>query len=151
SDVVPFGVEGNKVYMDGSIIRDASIGSAQIGHAAITNAHIGNASINGAQIQHAAIGSAHIVNGSIDNAKIGQVIQSYNWDGYNGWMIDKNGNVYFGNGTFRGDIYANNGHFKGTVEATRFVGDIANSNIYADLGAVHSGFRPGQGQDHNIP
>ncbi|EAS4272109.1 DUF1983 domain-containing protein [Salmonella enterica] len=151
SDVVPFGVEGNKVYMDGSIIRDASIGSAQIGHAAITNAHIGNASINGAQIQHAAIGSAHIVNGSIDNAKIGQVIQSYNWDGYNGWMMDKNGNVYFGNGTFRGDIYANNGHFKGTIEATRFVGDIAVSNTYPDLQAAFSSTWPGIGQDHLIP
>ncbi|EEE0901484.1 DUF1983 domain-containing protein [Salmonella enterica subsp. enterica serovar Saintpaul] len=151
SDVVPFGVEGNKVYMDGSIIRDASIGSAQIGHAAITNAHIGNASINGAQIQHAAIGSAHIVNGSIDNAKIGQVIQSYNWDGYNGWMMDKNGNVYFGNGTFRGDIYANNGHFKGTIEATRFVGDIAVSNTYPDLQAALTGTWPGVGQDHMIP
>ncbi|EJK3221044.1 DUF1983 domain-containing protein [Salmonella enterica] len=151
SDVVPFGVEGNKVYMDGSIIRDASIGSAQIGHAAITNAHIGNASINGAQIQHAAIGSAHIVNGSIDNAKIGQVIQSYNWDGYNGWMMDKNGNVYFGNGTFRGDIYANNGHFKGTIEATRFVGDIAVSNTYPDIQAALTGTWPGVGQDHMIP
>lgn len=151
SDVVPFGVEGNKVYMDGSIIRNASIGTAQINDASITSAKIGHAAINSAHIQNAAIGSAHIVNGAIDNAKIGQVIQSYGWDGYNGWMIDKNGNVYFGNGTFRGDIYANNGHFKGTVEATRFVGDIANSNIYADLGAVHSGFRPGQGQDHNIP
>ncbi|EGS3198163.1 DUF1983 domain-containing protein [Salmonella enterica] len=151
SDVVPFGVEGNKVYMDGSIIRDASIGSAQIGHAAITNAHIGNAAINGAQIQHAAIGSAHIVNGSIDNAKIGQVIQSYNWDGYNGWMMDKNGNVYFGNGTFRGDIYANNGHFKGTIEATRFVGDIAVSNTYPDLQAAFSSTWPGIGQDHLIP
>ncbi|EJJ4258247.1 DUF1983 domain-containing protein [Salmonella enterica] len=151
SDVVPFGVEGNKVYMDGSIIRDASIGSAQIGHAAITNAHIGNASINGAQIQHAAIGSAHIVNGSIDNAKIGQVIQSYNWDGYNGWMMDKNGNVYFGNGTFRGDIYANNGHFKGTIEATRFVGDIAVSNTYPDLQAAWTPVWPGIGQDDRIP
>ncbi|EHI3273288.1 DUF1983 domain-containing protein [Salmonella enterica] len=151
SDVVPFGVEGNKVYMDGGIIRNASIGSAQIGHAAITNAHIGDASINGAKIQHASIGTGHIVDGSIDNAKIGQVIQSYNWDGYNGWMVDKNGNVYFGNGTFRGDIYANNGHFKGTVEATRFVGDIAVSNTYPNLQAVLSGIEPGQAQDHRIP
>ncbi|EBH6582607.1 DUF1983 domain-containing protein [Salmonella enterica] len=151
SDVVPFGVEGNKVYMDGAIIRNSSIGSAQIGHAAITNAHIGHAAINGAQIQEAAIGSAHIVNGSIDNAKIGQVIQSYNWDGYNGWMMDKNGNVYFGNGTFRGDIYANNGHFKGTIEATRFVGDIAVSNTYPDLQAAWTPVWPGIGQDDRIP
>lgn len=151
SDVVPFGVEGNKVYMDGAIIRNASIGTAQINDASITSAKIGHAAINSAHIQNAAIGSAHIVNGAIDNAKIGQVIQSYGWDGYNGWMIDKNGNVYFGNGTFRGDIYANNGHFKGTVEATRFVGDIANTNTYPDLQAVWSGIEPGQGQDHRIP
>ncbi|EKZ8847491.1 DUF1983 domain-containing protein [Salmonella enterica] len=151
SDVVPFGVEGNKVYMDGAIIRNASIGTAQINDASITSAKIGHAAINSAHIQNAAIGSAHIVNGAIDNAKIGQVIQSYSWDGYNGWMIDKNGNVYFGNGTFRGDIYANNGHFKGTVEATRFVGDIANTNTYPDLQAVLTGIEPGQGQDHRIP
>ncbi|EJM9325417.1 DUF1983 domain-containing protein [Salmonella enterica] len=151
SDVVPFGVEGNKVYMDGSIIRNASIGTAQINDASITSAKIGHAAINSAHIQNAAIGSAHIVNGAIDNAKIGQVIQSYGWDGYNGWMIDKNGNVYFGNGTFRGDIYANNGHFKGTVEATRFVGDIAVSNTYPDLQAAFSSTWPGIGQDHLIP
>ncbi|EGW8525702.1 DUF1983 domain-containing protein [Salmonella enterica] len=151
SDVVPFGVEGNKVYMDGAIIRNASIGTAQINDASITSAKIGHAAINSAHIQNAAIGSAHIVNGAIDNAKIGQVIQSYGWDGYNGWMIDKNGNVYFGNGTFRGDIYANNGHFKGTVEATRFVGDIAVSNTYPDLQAAFSSTWPGIGQDHLIP
>ncbi|EBU5494030.1 DUF1983 domain-containing protein [Salmonella enterica] len=151
SDVVPFGVEGNKVYMDGSIIRNASIGTAQINDASITSAKIGHAAINSAHIQNAAIGSAHIVNGAIDNAKIGQVIQSYNWDGYNGWMMDKNGNVYFGNGTFRGDIYANNGHFKGTIEATRFVGDIAVSNTYPDLQAAFSSTWPGIGQDHLIP
>ncbi|EJI7788801.1 DUF1983 domain-containing protein [Salmonella enterica] len=151
SDVVPFGVEGNKVYMDGAIIRNASIGTAQINDASITSAKIGHAAINSAHIQNAAIGSAHIVNGAIDNAKIGQVIQSYNWDGYNGWMIDKNGNVYFGNGTFRGDIYANNGHFKGTIEATRFVGDIAVSNTYPDLQAAFSSTWPGIGQDHLIP
>ncbi|EGH7724651.1 DUF1983 domain-containing protein [Salmonella enterica] len=151
SDVVPFGVEGNKVYMDGSIIRNASIGTAQINDASITSAKIGHAAINSAHIQNAAIGSAHIVNGAIDNAKIGQVIQSYNWDGYNGWMMDKNGNVYFGNGTFRGDIYANNGHFKGTIEATRFVGDIAVSNTYPDLQAALTGTWPGIGQDHLIP
>lgn len=151
SDVVPFGVEGNKVYMDGSIIRNASIGTAQINDAAITSAKIGHAAINSAHIQNAAINGAHIVNGSIDNAKIGQTIQSYNWDGYNGWHVDKNGNVYFGNGTFRGDIYANNGHFKGTVEATRFIGDIAVSNTYADLQATLSGIEPGQNFDHQIP
>ncbi|EJP6718023.1 DUF1983 domain-containing protein [Salmonella enterica] len=151
SDVVPFGVEGNKVYMDGAIIRNASIGTAQINDASITSAKIGHAAINSAHIQDAAIGTAHIVNGAIDNAKIGQVIQSYNWDGYNGWMMDKNGNVYFGNGTFRGDIYANNGHFRGTVEATRFVGDIAVSNTYPDLQAAFSSTWPGIGQDHLIP
>lgn len=151
SAVVPFGVEGNKVYMDWSMIRNASIGTAQINDAAITSAKIGTAAINGAHIQNAAIGSAHIVNGSIDNAKIGQIIQSYNWDGYNGWMVDKNGNAYFGNGTFRGDVYANNGHFKGTVEATRFVGDIAVSNTYPNITANLTGWEPGQYQDHNIP
>lgn len=151
SAVVPFGVEDNKVYMDWSMIRNASIGTAQINDASITSAKIGHAAINSAHIQSAAINGAHIVNGAIDNAKIGQVIHSYNWDGYNGWMVDKNGNAYFGNGTFRGDIYANNGHFKGTIEATRFVGDIAVSNVYPDLQASHSAYEPGMSMDQHIP
>ncbi|EIC3047333.1 DUF1983 domain-containing protein [Salmonella enterica subsp. enterica serovar Manhattan] len=138
SEVAPFGVEGNKVYMDGSIIRNASIGTAQIGDAAITSAKIGHAAINSAHIQNAAIGNAHIQNGSIDNAKIGNFIQSNNWDGNNGWHIGKDGSAHFRNanisgyinatdGIFRGTVYANGGEFNGTVHARHLRGDLATA------------------------
>lgn len=99
--VVPFGVEGNKVYMDWSMIRNASIGTAQINDAAITNAKIGNAAINTAKIQDGAITNAKIVNGAIDNAKIGNYIQSSNWNGSTGWHINKNGSATFMNAKIR--------------------------------------------------
>ncbi|MBL7296290.1 hypothetical protein IL391_25290, partial [Escherichia coli] len=85
SEVCPFGIEGNKVYLDNAMIRNGAIGTAQINDASITTAKIGTAQINGAHIQHAQIGTGHIIDGSIDNAKIGNYIQSYNWNGNDGW------------------------------------------------------------------
>lgn len=85
-----------------------------------------------------------IENGSINNAKIGNVIQSYNWNGNDqGWAIVKDGwatfnnvtvrgTVYATNGEFRGSVYATNGKFTGTVEATNFVGDVANMGVGSD-------------------
>lgn len=67
----------------------------QNGQAFISQAFIGNAWITSANIQDAAITSA----------KISQQIQSDNYDGTNGWAINKNGNAYFGgNVVVRGDV-----------------------------------------------
>jgi predicted phage tail protein len=78
--------------------------------------------------------NALIQDGSITNAKIGNVIQSNNYiAGEQGWMIDKNGGSEFQNTTVRGTIYATDGIFKGTIEAQRFIGDIAVARRYADL------------------
>lgn len=74
--------------------------------------------------------SVLIKDGTITNAKIGNWIQSYNWDGVNGWAIDKAGNVVFNNGTFKGHIEAQSGTFKGTLEAQAFIGDIAVARGY---------------------
>lgn len=72
--------------------------------------------------------NALIQDGSITNAKIGNVIQSNNYiAGQQGWMINKNGGSEFQNTTVRGTIYATDGIFKGTVQAERFIGDIATS------------------------
>ncbi|HHG2706937.1 TPA: phage tail protein [Escherichia coli] len=136
--VVPFGVEGNKVYMDWSMIRNASIGTAQINDAAITNAKIGNAAINTAKIQDGAITNAKIVNGAIDNAKIGNYIQSSNWNGSTGWHINKNGSATFMNATIRGNITADSGTLnnvtinsscviKGMLDATQVRGDFVKA------------------------
>lgn len=78
--------------------------------------------------------NALIQDGSITNAKIGNVIQSNNYiAGQQGWMINKNGGSEFQNTTVRGTIYATDGIFKGTIEAQRFIGDIAVARRYADL------------------
>lgn len=79
------------------------------------------------------ISDALIQDGSISNAKIGNVIQSNNWNGSDvGWMINKAGNATFNNVTIRGTVYATNGEFTGVVKATSFQGDIVNGNVFAD-------------------
>lgn len=76
---------------------------------------------------------AFIENGSINNAKIGNIIQSTNWNGSTvGWYINKAGNATFNNVTIRGTVYATNGEFTGVVKATSFQGDIVNGNVFAD-------------------
>jgi len=76
-----------------------------------------------------------IQDGTIANAKIGSYIQSSTWDGSGnvGWHINKSGYAVFNNITVRGTVYATNGSFKGSVEATTFVGDIANVGIGSDV------------------
>lgn len=73
--------------------------------------------------------------GTINNGKIGNYIQSSTWDGSGnvGWHINKSGYAVFNNVTVRGTVYATNGSFKGSVEATTFVGDIANVGIGSDV------------------
>lgn len=68
--------------------------------------------------------STLIKDGTITNAKIGNFIQSNNWDGNNGWYIGKDGWASFLNVTVRGTIYGNDGYFNGTVYANRIEGDV---------------------------
>ncbi|HGG8841633.1 TPA: phage tail protein [Enterobacter soli] len=82
-----------------------------------------------------------IGDGTISNLKIGSYIQSSTWDGTGnvGWHINKSGFATFNNVTIRGTVYATNGSFKGTVEATTFVGDIANVGIGSDVSVSGGG------------
>ncbi|URV22375.1 DUF1983 domain-containing protein [Escherichia coli] len=133
--VVPFGVEGNKVYMDWSMIRNASIGTAQINDAAITTAKIGTAQINGAHIQHAQIGTGHIIDGSIDNAKIGNYIQSYNWNGNDGWYIGKDGTCHFRHANIRGHLVADSGEMNNVTinSSCRILGMLDANQVRGDF------------------
>ena len=93
-------------------IADFAVTNAKIGNTAITNAKIANAAISTAQIQDLAvtsakinslaveklyataawIASADILDGSITNAKIGNTIQSENYNGSTlGWQLSKSG------------------------------------------------------------
>ncbi|HDV9095527.1 TPA: DUF1983 domain-containing protein [Enterobacter kobei] len=75
-----------------------------------------------------------IQDGTISNAKIGSYIQSSTWDGTGnvGWHINKSGYAVFNNVTVRGMVYASGGKFTGTIEATSFVGDVANVGVGSD-------------------
>ncbi|MCZ7841509.1 DUF1983 domain-containing protein [Leclercia adecarboxylata] len=110
-----------------------------------------NPTTNGQELVFAATGgqmflrSAFIQDGSIDNGKIGNYIQSSNWDGTGnvGWHINKSGyatfngvtvrgTIYATDGSFKGRVEATSGSFKGTVEATNFIGDVANVGVSSD-------------------
>ncbi|MEE9652489.1 phage tail protein [Enterobacter soli] len=56
-----------------------------------------------------------------------------------GWNLPKSGNAELNNVTIRGMVYASGGSFKGTVEATTFVGDIANVGIGSDVSVSGGG------------
>ncbi len=110
-----------------------------------------NPTTNGQELVFAATGgqmfmrSVFIQDGSIDNGKIGNYIQSSNWDGTGnvGWHINKSGyatfngvtvrgTIYATDGSFRGRVEATSGSFRGAVEATSFIGDVANTGVYPD-------------------
>ncbi|CAM3126048.1 DUF1983 domain-containing protein (plasmid) [Klebsiella quasipneumoniae subsp. quasipneumoniae] len=84
--------------------------------------------IDTARIKNSSLTSTKIADGSITNAKIGNEIRSNDFvDGSRGWRIAKDGSSQFNNVIVRGAVYATNGIFKGTVQADRFIGDIATS------------------------
>ncbi|MGM5727181.1 DUF1983 domain-containing protein [Enterobacter hormaechei] len=160
---VPFMVADNTVWMNSAMIRNASIGSAQIADAAITNAKIANLSVNTAKIVDGSITNAKIGNAQINSAKIAQQIQSDNWNGSSaGWMINKNGTANFQNvtvrgniqadsGYFRGDITGANGTFSGTVRAEKIEGDVmvAEGATFGSVQQPTSGNSASAG-DHHI-
>lgn len=116
----PFYVTNGAMYVREAFIKDASIGTAKIANASI--------------------GTAKIADAAITTAKIAQQIQSTNYKaGSAGWMINKNGSAELNNVTVRGAVYANSGKFKGTVEATSFVGDVANMGVGPDRVLGHNG------------
>lgn len=135
SEVCPFGIENNKVFLDNAMIRDAAIGTAQITDAAITTAKIGTAQINGAHIQHAQIGTGHIIDGSIDNAKIGNYIQSYNWNGNDGWYIGKDGTCHFRHANIRGHLVADSGEMNNVTinSSCRILGMLDANQVRGDF------------------
>lgn len=135
SEVCPFGIADNKVYLDNAMIRNAAIGTAQISDAAITTAKIGTAQINGAHIQHAQIGTGHIIDGSIDNAKIGNYIQSYNWNGNDGWYIGKDGTCHFRHANIRGHLVADSGEMNNVTinSSCRILGMLDANQVRGDF------------------
>ncbi|MEX2964630.1 hypothetical protein [Microbulbifer sp. TYP-18] len=98
-DELAFIIDGNRVVMDGALIKDATINTAQVGSIAVDR-------ITGI---NAAFVLARIGTGSITNAYIGDFIQSDsfgNSGGTQGWRIDKTGSAIFNHIFARGNIEA---------------------------------------------
>jgi hypothetical protein len=87
------------------VIRDVLIGDATI-----TNAKIYSVAADKLYASSGTIASAIIGNGHITNAMIDNIIQSTNYSpGSAGWIINKNGNVQFNEGVFRGAVQFTSG------------------------------------------
>lgn len=102
------------------------------------------------------INSAFIKNGSITNAKIGNYIQSdnYDWNAKIGWSIEKSGAAVFNSvtvrghveatsGTFSGRIESQDGFFRGTVYAENLEGDVISISPIKQWGIQRANFSPG--------
>lgn len=84
-------------------------------------------------IKNASIGTAKIADAAITMAKIVNEIKSSNYvAGSKGWRITQSGSSEFNDVVVRGEIHANSGKFKGSLEATSFVGDVANMGVGRD-------------------
>lgn len=112
--VYPFVVQNGTTYMNNAMIQNAAIGTAQIRDASINSTKIIDATIQGAKIANGTIMAANIGYGqitnaliqdaAITNAKISGVIQSDNYNGYQGWVIDKAGGFQMGSADGNGRV-----------------------------------------------
>jgi len=132
--VYPFVVQNGKTFINSAVIATASINEAMINDLSVSRAKIQNAAIDSSKIAQLSVLNFHLQDGIIDSAKISQQLQSTNWDGVNGWMINKNGTANFGNVNVRGNIQATSGTLdnviindsctiRGTLSAARILGD----------------------------
>jgi predicted phage tail protein len=133
----PFVIQNGQTFISQAFIGTAWINTANIQDAAITTAKIGNAQITNAQIANASIATANIQDAAITTAKISQQIQSDNYDGTNGWAINRNGSAYFGgNVTVAGSVTAASlyGVFQASVTA-----DIASGGQFTLPAPIRAG------------
>lgn len=98
--------------------------------------------------------SAFIQDGSIDNAKIGNYIQSWDYNsGVAGWTINKSGYAEFNNVTVRGTVYATNGIFRGVLYAEDIQGDVFRKQTdgWIVVSAVNGNVIAGENYDTGTP
>ena len=79
--------------------------------------------------------STLIKDGTITNAKIGNFIQSHNWDGNSGWYIGKDGTANLMNARIRGHLEGNSGTLNNiTINDTcRVLGKVQANQIEGDV------------------
>ena len=117
SDVIPFIIQGGKVYLDTVLIKNAAISSAMVNSLDV--------------LKVSGITSTFLLTnigvGKITNAYIANVIQSNNYvAGSSGWKLNKAGTIECRSGYFRGDIHSTNAYVRGDVEATSIKAGSAN-------------------------
>ena len=105
-----------RVAMDGAYIIDATIGDAKIENLTVDKLIGGTADFV----------EANIRDGSITNAKIGNYIQSINFEtGVSGWQINKNGQAEFM------DLYA-----RGVIDGSIIRGSVIEGGLLIDSGVT---------------
>lgn len=107
---LPFVVENNQVFINSLLVKNGSIGNAQIANL-----------INSNNYQSGVSGWAINKNGQAEFHQ-----------------VTVRGTVYANAGSFTGNVYATDGTFNGTVSARRFVGDIVAIHTFGDRSGMSS-------------
>lgn len=106
---LPFVVENNQVFINSLLVKNGSIGNAQI---------------------------ANLINSN--NWQSGVAGWAINKDGYAEFnQVTVRGGVYASYGSFTGSVYAQDGWFRGTVYAEKIEGDVAKAVVLPFNGSVH--------------
>ncbi|EBH2608638.1 DUF1983 domain-containing protein [Salmonella enterica] len=106
---LPFVVENNQVFINSLLVKNGSIGNAQI--------------------------ADQINSNNWQSGAAGWMINKNGYAEFN--QVTVRGGVYASYGSFTGSVYAQDGWFRGTVYAEKIEGDVAKAVILPFNGSVH--------------
>lgn len=106
---LPFVVENNQVFINSLLVKNGSIGNAQI--------------------------ADQINSNNWQSGADGWMINKNGYAEFN--QITVRGTVYANAGSFTGNVYATDGWFRGTVYAEKIEGDVAKAVVLGFNGSVH--------------
>ena len=106
---LPFVVENNQVFINSLLVKNGSIGNAQI--------------------------ADQINSNNWSSGAAGWMINKNGYAEFN--QITVRGTVYANSGSFTGNVYATDGWFRGTVYAEKIEGDVAKAVVLGFNGSVH--------------
>ncbi|ENO2693463.1 DUF1983 domain-containing protein [Salmonella enterica] len=106
---LPFVVENNQVFINSLLVKNGSIGNAQI--------------------------ADQINSNNWSSGAAGWMINKNGYAEFN--QITVRGTVYANAGSFTGNVYATDGWFRGTVYAEKIEGDVAKAVVLGFNGSVH--------------
>lgn len=106
---LPFVVENNQVFINSLLVKNGSIGNAQI--------------------------ADQINSNNWSSGAAGWMINKNGYAEFN--QVTVRGGVYASHGSFTGSVYAQDGWFRGTVYAEKIEGDVAKAVVLPFNGSVH--------------